>query len=153
MTKPEDDANPDSEEHNIMVNKKNRLKDYLKSFQHFPETKPFIESYYLDKMTSMYAVNFRRALFISIIYKVVIEILNFVESAEFTFRTFVTVGKLFILFGYSFIANVRLIREQTNDVKIILLICIAIEIGLYITDIQYLNVNLKTQRTDNYSTE
>jgi hypothetical protein len=104
-------------------------------------------------MTSMYAVNFKRALYITLLYKIVIEIFNFLESGKFTFRTFVTIGKLFHLFGYSFLGNIRFIREQTKDFKIILLIWIILELFLHILDIQYVNLDGAVLRTGNYATE
>lgn len=150
---PEEDAHQDSEENTLVANKKNRWKAFLMSLDHFPATKPYIEGYYLDKMTSMYAVNFKRSIVITIAYKIVIEVFNFLESGKFTYRTFITIGKIFLLFAYSFLGNIRFIREQTRDFKIILIICILVELCLYITDIQYLNASHLTLRTNNFATE
>jgi hypothetical protein len=136
-----------------VANKKNKLKAFLQSLDHFPATKPYIEDYYLDKMTSMYAVNFKRSIVITIAYKIVIEVFNFLESGKFTYRTFITIGKIFLLFGYSFLGNIRFIREQTRDFKIILIICILLELSLYVTDILYLNASRVNRRTDNFATE
>jgi hypothetical protein len=136
-----------------VIKKESKLKQFILSLDHFPATKPYIEDYYLDKMTSMYAVNFRRALIITIIYKVVIEVFNFLESSKFTYKSFISIAKIFLLFAYSYLSNIRFIREQTKVFKIYLLICIMTELCLNVIDIHYLNASKYNQRTDNGSIE
>jgi hypothetical protein len=93
----------------------------------FSPTKPHLKEYYLGKMTSMYSRNFTIALWLTIGYKIVVELLFLIESKIYSYKMVARGIRLMMVFIYGALTIQRFLQKRINTVKNVLLLAILIE--------------------------